>query len=74
MISVTSTPTKVCLTMVAFLQVIFCPMCALVSQNISLCQVYKAVDACKNVLRGLHTNKIAQRELDRVCESLAYYF
>ncbi|KAL5975448.1 hypothetical protein ACLOJK_019770 [Asimina triloba] len=28
--------------------------------------VYKAVDACKNVLRGLHDNKIAQRELDRI--------
>lgn len=29
-------------------------------------QVHKAVDACKNVLRGLHSNKISQRELDRV--------
>ncbi|KAJ4845649.1 hypothetical protein Tsubulata_036223 [Turnera subulata] len=28
-------------------------------------KVYKAVDACKSVLRGLHSNKIAQRELDR---------
>lgn len=29
-------------------------------------QVYKAVDACKNVLRGLHSNKVAPRELERV--------
>lgn len=29
-------------------------------------QVHKAVDACKNVLRGLHSNKITERELDRV--------
>uniref|UniRef100_A0A2P2KHM4 Uncharacterized protein n=1 Tax=Rhizophora mucronata TaxID=61149 RepID=A0A2P2KHM4_RHIMU len=29
-------------------------------------KVYKAVDACKSVLRGLHSNRIAQRELDRV--------
>ncbi|KAL6223602.1 hypothetical protein ACLB2K_006985 [Fragaria x ananassa] len=28
-------------------------------------KVHKAVDACKNVLRGLHSNKISQRELDR---------
>ncbi|KAG4921749.1 hypothetical protein JHK82_050696 [Glycine max] len=28
--------------------------------------VHKAVDACKNVLRGLHSNKITERELDRV--------
>ncbi|XP_026658146.2 stromal processing peptidase, chloroplastic isoform X1 [Phoenix dactylifera] len=33
-------------------------------------KVYKAVDACKNVLRGLHTNKIAQRELDRAKRTL----
>ncbi|KAG5532272.1 hypothetical protein RHGRI_026793 [Rhododendron griersonianum] len=30
-------------------------------------KVYKAVDACKNVLRGLHSNKIDPTELDRVC-------
>ncbi|KAG5107933.1 hypothetical protein JHK84_044840 [Glycine max] len=29
-------------------------------------KVHKAVDACKNVLRGLHSNKITERELDRV--------
>ncbi|KAG4938592.1 hypothetical protein JHK85_045345 [Glycine max] len=28
-------------------------------------KVHKAVDACKNVLRGLHSNKITERELDR---------
>ncbi|XP_020590342.1 stromal processing peptidase, chloroplastic [Phalaenopsis equestris] len=33
-------------------------------------KVYKAVDACKNVLRGLHSNKIAQRELDRARRTL----
>ncbi|KAI0496559.1 hypothetical protein KFK09_022879 [Dendrobium nobile] len=33
-------------------------------------KVYKAVDACKNVLRGLHNNKIAQRELDRAKRTL----
>ncbi|MCD7454320.1 hypothetical protein HAX54_024332 [Datura stramonium] len=27
--------------------------------------VHKAVDACKNVLRGLHSNRIVPRELDR---------
>ncbi|KAG4936782.1 hypothetical protein JHK82_051000 [Glycine max] len=27
--------------------------------------VHKAVDACKNVLRGLHSNKITERELDK---------
>lgn len=29
-------------------------------------QVHKAVDACKSVLRGLHSNRIVPRELDRV--------
>lgn len=33
-------------------------------------KVYKAVDACKNVLRGFHSNKIAQRELDRAKRTL----
>ncbi|WCJ27530.1 Stromal processing peptidase chloroplastic [Euphorbia peplus] len=33
-------------------------------------KVYKAVDACKTVLRGLHSNKIAQRELDRAKRTL----
>ncbi|KAK1263282.1 hypothetical protein QJS04_geneDACA009352 [Acorus gramineus] len=33
-------------------------------------KVYKAVEACKNVLRGLHDNKIAQRELDRAKRTL----
>ncbi|KAL8470618.1 hypothetical protein ACS0TY_033245 [Phlomoides rotata] len=29
-------------------------------------KVHKDVDTCKNVLRGLHSNQIAPRELDRV--------
>ncbi|XP_043709867.1 stromal processing peptidase, chloroplastic-like isoform X1 [Telopea speciosissima] len=33
-------------------------------------KVHKAVDACKNVLRGLHSNKIAERELDRAKRTL----
>lgn len=33
-------------------------------------KVYKAVDACKSVLRGLHNSKIAQRELDRAKRTL----
>ncbi|KAH7684401.1 C-terminal processing peptidase protein [Dioscorea alata] len=33
-------------------------------------KVFKAVDACKNVLRGLHNNKIVQRELDRAKRTL----
>uniref|UniRef100_A0A803NKI9 Stromal processing peptidase, chloroplastic n=1 Tax=Cannabis sativa TaxID=3483 RepID=A0A803NKI9_CANSA len=33
-------------------------------------KVHKAVDACKNVLRGLHSNKITQRELDRAKRTL----
>ncbi|RZC54766.1 hypothetical protein C5167_013622 [Papaver somniferum] len=33
-------------------------------------KVYKAVDACKNVLRGLHSSKIALRELDRAKRTL----
>ncbi|RXH81719.1 hypothetical protein DVH24_035140 [Malus domestica] len=33
-------------------------------------KVHKAVDACKNVLRGLHGNKICQRELDRAKRTL----
>ncbi|XP_037492407.1 stromal processing peptidase, chloroplastic [Jatropha curcas] len=33
-------------------------------------KVYKAVDACKSVLRGLHSNKIVQRELDRAKRTL----
>uniref|UniRef100_A0A7N0T097 Peptidase M16 C-terminal domain-containing protein n=1 Tax=Kalanchoe fedtschenkoi TaxID=63787 RepID=A0A7N0T097_KALFE len=33
-------------------------------------KVYKAVDACKNVLRGLDNSKIAQRELDRARRTL----
>ncbi|XP_057470315.1 stromal processing peptidase, chloroplastic isoform X2 [Actinidia eriantha] len=33
-------------------------------------KVYKAVDACKNVLRGLHSDKIAPRELDRAKRTL----
>ena len=40
-------------------------------------QVHKAVDACKNVLRGLHSNKITPRELDRVscnCRSFSIDF
>lgn len=33
-------------------------------------KVHKAVDACKNVLRGLHSNKITLRELDRAKRTL----
>ncbi|KAM7479608.1 hypothetical protein LguiA_027821 [Lonicera macranthoides] len=33
-------------------------------------KVHKAVDACKNVLRGLQSSKIAQRELDRAKRTL----
>lgn len=33
-------------------------------------KVYKAVDACKNVLRSLHSNKIDQTELDRAKRTL----
>lgn len=33
-------------------------------------KVHKAVDACKNVLRGLHSSKIADRELDRAKRTL----
>ncbi|VVB07635.1 unnamed protein product [Arabis nemorensis] len=33
-------------------------------------KVYKAVDACKSVLRGLHSNQIAPRELDRAKRTL----
>lgn len=33
-------------------------------------KVHKAVDACKSVLRGLHSNKVAQRELDRAKRTL----
>ncbi|KAJ7982662.1 Stromal processing peptidase, chloroplastic [Quillaja saponaria] len=33
-------------------------------------KVHKAVDACKSVLRGLHTNKITERELDRAKRTL----
>ncbi|KAE8057482.1 hypothetical protein FH972_014172 [Carpinus fangiana] len=33
-------------------------------------KVHKAVEACKNVLRGLHGNKITQRELDRAKRTL----
>ncbi|XP_027359777.1 stromal processing peptidase, chloroplastic [Abrus precatorius] len=33
-------------------------------------KVHKAVDACKNVLRGLHSNKITERELDRAKRTL----
>ncbi|XP_011084700.1 stromal processing peptidase, chloroplastic isoform X2 [Sesamum indicum] len=33
-------------------------------------KVHKAVDACKNVLRGLLSNKIASRELDRARRTL----
>eukprot|EP01018_Ginkgo_biloba_P031971 Gb_23136 [translate_table: standard] len=33
-------------------------------------KVYKAVDACINVLRGLHGSKITQRELDRAKRTL----
>jgi hypothetical protein len=45
-----------------FLGIFFCLQ---VSSVIDL-QVHKAVDACKNVLRGLHSNQITERELDRV--------
>ncbi|KAG5006896.1 hypothetical protein JHK82_024829 [Glycine max] len=31
-------------------------------------KVHKVVDACKNALRGLHNNKITERELDRMEE------
>ncbi|EMS67217.1 Retrovirus-related Pol polyprotein from transposon TNT 1-94 [Triticum urartu] len=33
-------------------------------------KVHKAVDACKGVLRGLHHNKIVERELDRAKRTL----
>lgn len=33
-------------------------------------KVHKAVDACKNVLRGLHSSKVVQRELDRAKRTL----
>ncbi|KAB1203490.1 putative zinc protease PqqL [Morella rubra] len=33
-------------------------------------KVHKAVEACKNVLRGLNSNKITQRELDRAKRTL----
>ncbi|CAI9113723.1 OLC1v1014379C2 [Oldenlandia corymbosa var. corymbosa] len=33
-------------------------------------KVHKAVDACKSVLRGLHTNRITPRELDRAKRTL----
>ncbi|OIV92613.1 hypothetical protein TanjilG_17964 [Lupinus angustifolius] len=33
-------------------------------------KVHKAVDACKNVLRGLRSNKITERELDRAKRTL----
>jgi predicted Zn-dependent peptidase len=33
-------------------------------------KVYKAVEACKSVLRGLHSNQIAPRELDRAKRTL----
>ncbi|KAM6562151.1 hypothetical protein CsatB_022149 [Cannabis sativa] len=33
-------------------------------------KVHKAVDACKNVLRGLHSNRITKRELDRAKRTL----
>lgn len=33
-------------------------------------KVHKAVDACKNVLRGLHSNRIVPRELDRAKRTL----
>ncbi|CAN4086580.1 unnamed protein product [Withania somnifera] len=33
-------------------------------------KVHKAVDACKNVLRGLHSNNIVPRELDRARRTL----
>lgn len=33
-------------------------------------KVHKAVDACKNVLRGLHSNSISPRELDRAKRTL----
>lgn len=68
MISVTSTPSKVWAPLIAFtsfLLLIF--FCLHVSNLIDL-QVHKAVDACKNVLRGLHSNRITDRELDRVSD------
>ncbi|KAL5199647.1 hypothetical protein ABZP36_020850 [Zizania latifolia] len=33
-------------------------------------KVHKAVDACKGVLRGLHSNRIIERELDRAKRTL----
>ncbi|KAL5778469.1 hypothetical protein ACOSP7_011395 [Xanthoceras sorbifolium] len=33
-------------------------------------KVHKAVDACKNVLRGLHSNRVVPRELDRAKRTL----
>ncbi|KAF0931421.1 hypothetical protein E2562_004549 [Oryza meyeriana var. granulata] len=33
-------------------------------------KVHKAVDACKGVLRGLHSNRIVERELDRAKRTL----
>lgn len=67
-ISVTSTPSKVWAPFLEhslFLFLLSNSFCSEVSSHIDL-QVHKAVDACKNVLRGLHSNKITDRELDRV--------
>lgn len=68
-ISVTSTPSKVW-TWHLFYRIdyfahlgIYCLTCL---GWVMYIQVHKAVDACKNVLRGLHSNKITLRELDRV--------
>lgn len=62
-ISVTSTPGKV-----QWILQLQYPLWFL-SQSLTqlrFTQVHKAVDACKDVLRGLHSNQITPRELDRV--------
>lgn len=67
-ISVTSTPGKVRPLYICTVEIgyVCCAMFASSLSYLKYIQVHKAVDACKNVLRGLQSSKIAQRELDRV--------
>lgn len=70
-IAVTSTPSKV-FYLILWNSSILCASFDNTSYHLE-CQVHKAVDACKGVLRGLHSSRIVERELDRVSRSLQVF-
>ena len=70
-IAVTSTPSKVSYLVLQNSDILYASF-DYISYHL-YCQVHKAVDACKGVLRGLHSSRIVERELDRVSQTLQVF-